>query len=69
MERFVTEQLVPNVFGLLSMELRHLAKIESMPFLHRDPFDRLLIAQALSQKLIIVTADGVFGDYGIELLW
>jgi PIN domain nuclease of toxin-antitoxin system len=68
-ERFVSEQLAANAFSLLNIELRHTAKIEKLPFLHRDPFDRLLIAQALTEKLTMVTADRVFADYGIKLLW
>lgn len=68
-ERFVSEQLAANSFNLLNIELRHAAKIEKMPFLHRDPFDRLLIAQAQTEKLTMVTADSVFVDYGIEILW
>jgi len=47
-ERFVSEQLVANGFVLLNIESRHTAKLEKLPFHHRDPFDRLLIAQAIS---------------------
>lgn len=68
-ERFVSEQLAANGFNLLNIELRHAAKIEKLPFLHRDPFDRLLIAQALTEKLTMVSADRIFADYGIKLLW
>jgi PIN domain nuclease of toxin-antitoxin system len=67
--RFVSEQLAANGFTLLNIELRHTAKIEKLPFHHRDPFDRLLIAQAITDKLIMVSADSVFSDYGINLLW
>lgn len=68
-ERFVSEQLAANGFMLLNIELRHTAKIENLPFHHRDPFDRLLIAQAISEKLTIVSADSVFSKYGVKLLW
>lgn len=68
-ERFVSEQLAANGFSLLNIELRHAARIEKLPFLHRDPFDRLLIAQAMTEKLTMVTADSVFSEYGIKLLW
>ena len=67
--RFVTEQLAANDFTLLNIELRHAVKIEKLPFHHRDPFDRLLIAHAVTEKLIIVTADSVFANYGVNILW
>jgi len=68
-ERFVTEQLAANGFALLGIEMRHTAKVEKLPFHHRDPFDRLLIAQAMAEKLCIVSADSAFPDYGVKLLW
>jgi len=67
--RFVSEQLAANGFTLLNIELRHVAKIEKLPFHHRDPFGRLLIAQAITEKLIVVSADSVFSDYEVSLLW
>jgi PIN domain nuclease of toxin-antitoxin system len=68
-ERFVSEQLTANGFTLLNIELRHVAKVEKLPFHHRDPFDRLLIAQATTEKLTIVTADSSFFNYGVKVLW
>jgi PIN domain nuclease of toxin-antitoxin system len=40
-----------------------------LPFRHRDPFDRLLVAQALEDGLTIVTSDPVFPKYGVKRLW
>lgn len=68
-ESFVSEHLTANGFTLLNIELRHTAKVEKLPFHHRDPFDRLLIAQAISEKLTIVSADKVFRDYGVKVLF
>jgi PIN domain nuclease of toxin-antitoxin system len=68
-ERFVTEHLAANGFRLLNINLRHAAKVEKLPFNHRDPFDRLLIAQAMTDKLTIVSADNVFADYAVKVLW
>lgn len=68
-ERFVSEQLAENSFILLNIELRHVAKVQKMPFQHRDPFDRLLIAQAITEKLTIVTADKAFAEYAVKTLW
>jgi PIN domain nuclease of toxin-antitoxin system len=68
-DRFVSEQLAANGFVLLNIELRHTAKIEKLPFHHRDPFDRLLVAQAISEKLTIVSANGIFSEYNVKILW
>ena len=68
-EPFISEQLAANGFILLPIELRHAASVEHMPFHHRDPFDRLIIAQAITEKLAIVTADTIFAKYGVSILW
>lgn len=68
-ERFVAEQLAANGFTLLNIELRHAAKVEKLPLHHRDPFDRLLIAQVIAEKLTVITADKVFSDYGVKVIW
>ena len=68
-ERFVLDQITENGFLMLNIELRHAAKVESLPFHHRDPFDRLLIGQAISDKLTIITADSMFSPYGVKLIW
>lgn len=68
-ESFIIDQITENGFRLLNIELRHAAKVESLPFHHRDPFDRLLIGQAMSDNLTLVTADTMFSDYGVTLIW
>ncbi len=68
-ERFVTEQLTVNNFTLLNINLGQAARVEKLPFHHRDPFDRLLVAQAISEKLIIVSANKIFSRYGVRVLW
>lgn len=54
---------------LLPISLRHIFYIEQLPLHHRDPFDRLLIAQSLSEQLLFITADGAFDAYGIDKVW
>jgi PIN domain nuclease of toxin-antitoxin system len=56
-------------FDLLSITYAHLQTLETLPLHHRDPFDRLLIAQALTERLPIATADRRFAVYGVQLLW
>jgi PIN domain nuclease of toxin-antitoxin system len=68
-DRFVQDLMTENGFRLLVIDLRHTAKVESMPYHHRDPFDRLLLAQAITEKLTIVSADSIFSDYAVKRLW
>lgn len=56
----MTEKLAANSVNLQNIELRHAAKVEKLPLHKRDPFDRLLIAQVMTGKLTLVTADKVF---------
>lgn len=55
--------------SLLPIEPRHLVAVSKLPFHHRDPFDRLLIAQAQTEGMTVVTCDPAFAPYGIPLLW
>lgn len=68
-ERFIPAELAANDFQLLSIEFKHVAKVEALQFHHRDPFDRLLAAQALTEKISLVSADEVFDAYGVKRLW
>ena len=68
-ERFIPEELAANDFQLLSIDFRHVAKVESLPFHHRDPFDRLLVAQALTERMTIISADAVLSEYGVKRIW
>ncbi len=69
LDRFVPEQLAVNGFQALTIDLRHTARVASLPFHHRDPFDRLLVAQALEDELSVVSADPVFAKYGVKRIW
>ena len=68
LDEYVTEKLA-NGFRILPVEWRHAAAVEKLPFRHRDPFDRLLVAQALVENLAVVTGDAVFRSYGVKVLW
>ena len=68
-ERFLTEQIAFNRFELLHIELPHATRIATLPWHHRDPFDRLLAAQALHEKVAIASADPVFRQYGVKRIW
>jgi PIN domain nuclease of toxin-antitoxin system len=69
LDRFLPEQLATNGFKPLPVDLKHCARVATLPFHHRDPFDRLLVAQALEDDLAIVTVDPVFAKYGVKRIW
>jgi len=68
-ERFIPEQLAANAFHQLEIGFRHVARVADLPFHHRDPFDRLLAAQALEERCAIVSADLMFRKYGVRRIW
>jgi len=67
--RFVQEQLEINGFSLLPIALEAASAVAGLPFHHRDPFDRLLVAQAQQQRIAIVSADPVFTKYRVRRIW
>ncbi len=69
LERFLPEQMAANGFQQLEIDFRHVAQVATLPFHHRDPFDRLLVAQAVVEELTLVSADPVFDAYGVTRLW
>ena len=60
--------LVPAGIGILPVQLAHLLRLQTLPYHHRDPFDRLLIAQALAENLALISTDKHFAAYGVALL-
>jgi PIN domain nuclease of toxin-antitoxin system len=68
-EQMVADRLPPLGISLLPIELRHVGRVESLPYHHRDPFDRMLAAQSLVEGLTLVSADGVFDAYGLPRVW
>lgn len=65
----IPEQLNLNGIGLLNITIDHVSLIATLPFHHRDPFDRLLLAQAITEKMPVVSLDAAFDNYGITRLW
>ena len=56
-------------FTVLPVTFIHLRRIGSLPRVHRDPFDRMMIAQALAEGIPIATGDRIFAAYGVQLVW
>lgn len=69
LERFVPEHMAWNGFTHMAIEFRHIARVSTLAFHHRDPFDRLLAAQAIEEDLPIVSADPIFQKYGVKRIW
>lgn len=63
------DQLERAGVELLPITARHADRVGTLPMHHRDPFDRLLIAQADCDGLALVSADGELRRYGIEVVW
>jgi len=61
--------LQEDSFTLMPIGFQHLRTIERLPFLHKDPFDRMMIGQALSEGIPIATGDRIFAAYGAQIVW
>ena len=62
------EAIAQRIF-LLPLDIAHLQRLEQLPFHHRDPFDRLLIAQAQQANLTLLTRDEQFAAYEVMTIW
>ena len=58
-----------NGFRLVPVEYLHAARVAALPWHHRDPFDRLLVAQAMVEGMALLSQDGQLDAYGIERIW
>ncbi len=65
----VLEELKSYPITILPIDTADLAVLESLPHIHKDPFDRLLVAQAKRHGLTLVTDDGILPEYGVSVLW
>jgi len=63
---FVHKHIIDCDIQILKIELAHLYSLESLPFHHRDPFDRLIVSQAIQEKLTVISADRTFDLYPIK---
>ncbi len=68
-EVFIPQQLAMNGIGILTLSLEHTAAISTLPFHHRDPFDRLIAVQARLEKMRLVSADSAFDAYEVQRVW
>lgn len=65
----IIEEQVSNGLRLLPIHVRHIYRLESLPRIHQDPFDRLIIAQALERRYPIITVDKTIQKYAVDTIW
>jgi PIN domain nuclease of toxin-antitoxin system len=63
------ERIADAGFAWLPISAEHAWRVRDLPKHHRDPFDRVLVAQALIERVPIITANPNFGEYGVEVRW
>ncbi|PHV62792.1 type II toxin-antitoxin system VapC family toxin [Cyanobacterium aponinum UTEX 3222] len=69
LSQIITKQRNINNLQILSIELEHIWELKNLPLHHKDPFDRILIAQAMIEKIPILTIDSIFHNYSINTIW
>jgi PIN domain nuclease of toxin-antitoxin system len=65
----IEQALIDNQISILPIKIEHTVAIKALPFHHRDPFDRMLIAQALVENCSIITLDSMMSMYSARILW
>lgn len=65
---FITNQLEANRFRQLSIDIRHALGVFALPPVHRDPFDRLLVAQAIIENLVVLSQDSFIKQYDVPVI-
>ena len=66
---FITNAIDGNCFEILPISVEHTEQIVSLPHHHRDPFDRMLIAQAIVEQMAVVSSDKAFDAYSVKRIW
>jgi len=66
---FIDKRMRNNALTELPVTLAHTYRVAHLPFHHRDPFDRLLVAQALEEDVALLSADQILSQYGIRRIW
>ena len=65
----INDQMQTNDIRILPITLSHIWTLDNLDHHHKDPFDRLLIAQAIAENLTILSVDSVFDNYPVKRLW
>jgi PIN domain nuclease of toxin-antitoxin system len=65
----IEKEMISNGIQWLEIEIDHCKTLADLPFHHRDPFDRLLISQAISETMAIISIDSQFSHYPLDIIW
>lgn len=68
-EKLIPEQMSLNAIEALPIHMPHALRVFTLPGHHRDPFDRILVAQAQLEEMPVITNDSVFEKYDVDLVW
>ena len=68
-DKFIPDQMIANNISGLPIQLVHALHVYNLPDHHRDPFDRMLVAQARIEKISIITNDRLIADYDVKIIW
>jgi PIN domain nuclease of toxin-antitoxin system len=66
---YVQDRAAHDHMDVLPIRLEHAAALQSLPLLHRDPFDRMLVAQSRIERLSILTGDPAIRNYAVDAIW
>jgi PIN domain nuclease of toxin-antitoxin system len=66
---FIADQLAANAIQSVPVEASHALHVFNLPNLHRDPFDRILVAQSQLEALPIITSDSLIAQYKVKTIW
>lgn len=69
LQDLINQQIANNGLQILPIESEHIFALDQLPSIHKDPFDRLILAQAKLENLALASADSVFDAYDIDLFW
>jgi len=69
LEHMIARQVKENGLTIMPVTLSHVYALDGLAQHHRDPFDRLLIAQAMVENMTVVSRDGWFGAYSVSVIW
>lgn len=69
LDKLVSDQVQKNSIQILPIQTTHVLGISALPNAHKDPFDRLLIAQANVEQMVFLSGDGVFDQYPVKIIW
>ncbi len=69
LSEIIANQREINDVQILPVELEHIWQLDNLPLYHKDPFDRMLIAQAITENIPIMSIDSAFNQYPVQIIW